>query len=149
MADDQTGFGMADDQTGFGMASRPVARGQAAPGPAGPDGPTAAENLRAWEDDHFGDDALRIDGKIEKGHGSKLHALDDAEKAEHSALEQLVEAENKLAQAMAALDAARIHHAQTVERIGVHHDTAERAKSEKAGRDARAQTKAQEKTRAA
>lgn len=77
---------------------------------------SAAQRLRAFEDEHLGPNAVRIGGHVEKGHGSAFKALSPAHHGHYAALEKLVDAETKLgaatsaqAQAQAAYDAARAH----------------------------------------
>ena len=72
----------------------------------------ARANLRAFEDRILGENAVRIDGKIERGHGSKFQKLSAAAKAEYAALEQAVEAEQRLSLATNELSKAQAHHAQ-------------------------------------
>lgn len=77
---------------------------------------TAAQRLRAFEDEHLGADTTRIGGKIEKGHGSHFHTkLTDEERAEHTALERLIQAESELSKATADLAAAQDKHAKAAE----------------------------------
>jgi hypothetical protein len=68
---------------------------------------TAAEKLRAFEDEHIGEDAVRIGGDIERGVGSKYQGMTDDQRAHHTALENLVAAEKQLADATAALATAQ------------------------------------------
>lgn len=60
---------------------------------------TAAGRLRAFEDEKLGPDAVRINDKIERGHGSKFRELSKEDQAQYAALERLIEAEQKLADA--------------------------------------------------
>ncbi len=53
--------------------------------------------LRAFEDETFGKDAVRINDKIERGVGSPFAAMSDVQKMQYAALEKLVAAEQKLA----------------------------------------------------
>lgn len=71
----------------------------------------AKTKLRDFEDKIIGKDAARIDGKIERGHGSKFQSLSEAEKREHAALEHVVDAEHKLMTATHELSKAQAHHA--------------------------------------
>lgn len=82
------------------------------------------EKLRAFEDRVLGADATRIEGKVERGHGSRYRAMNDAEKTEHTALEQLIEAELKLQQATTALGEAQAHHAAVSARVEAHEKAA-------------------------
>lgn len=78
-----------------------------APAPVRVEEPTPAhERLRAFEDEHFGKDAVRIDGQIERGSGSPYAEMSDEKRARYAALERLVVAEKNLADAHAALIAA-------------------------------------------
>lgn len=56
----------------------------------------AAARLRAFEDEHFGEDAVRIDGKVERGSGSPYQAMSEPQKRHYQALEKAMEAEVKL-----------------------------------------------------
>lgn len=66
----------------------------------------AAELLRAFEDDKLGEDAVRINGQIERGHGSKFRDLSEEDQAKYGAIEKLVAAEQALADATTAHRAA-------------------------------------------
>lgn len=76
----------------------------------------ATERLRAFEDREFGTNAVRINGRIERGYGSLFRDMAEkypAKGAVYAALERLVETElavadanSKLAQAQADHDAA-------------------------------------------
>lgn len=66
----------------------------------------AAARLQAFEDEHLGKDAVRINGQIERGIGSPFAKLSDAHRAQHVALEKLVAAEAVLIAANAALSKA-------------------------------------------
>jgi hypothetical protein len=78
---------------------------------AAPTPVSSAERLRAFEDEHIGKDAVRIDGKIERGSGSPFQKLSDELKRQYAALERLIAAEQKVADARAALAAAESEHA--------------------------------------
>jgi hypothetical protein len=82
---------------------------------------TPAKRLRKFEDDHFGD-TPRVQGKIQRGHGSQFQNLSDKEKAEYAALENLVAAQDAHQQAVSHANAAlqRLHEA--AERAGVDPD---------------------------
>lgn len=82
-----------------------------------PETPTS-ERLRAFEDEKLGKDAPRIHGKVEQGHGSLFQRLSAEDRAHHAALERLVEAEKKVAEARAALDAAEDRHADAADAAG-------------------------------
>lgn len=62
---------------------------------------SAEERLRAFEDEHFGKDAVRIHGRIERGFGSKFKNMPELHK-HYAALEKLVETEKKVAETGAA-----------------------------------------------
>lgn len=70
----------------------------------------APERLRAFEDATMGPNAPRINGAVERGHGSLYSRMTDPQKAEHAGLEKLVGAEQKLAEAHAALIQAEADH---------------------------------------
>lgn len=81
------------------------------PAPAEPPAPlSAAERLRAFEDAEVGKDAVRIGGRIERGYGSPFAALSAEKKRQYAALGKLVAAEQKLADAHAALIQAEADH---------------------------------------
>lgn len=70
----------------------------------------ASDRVRAFEDEHVGKDAVRIGGRIERGSGSPFAALSPEKKRQYAALEKLVVAEQKLADAHAALVQAEADH---------------------------------------
>lgn len=70
----------------------------------------AADRLRAFEDEHVGKDAVRINGRIERGYGSRFKELSDEQRRQHAALEHLVDTERKLAEARTALIQAEADH---------------------------------------
>lgn len=70
----------------------------------------AADRVRAFEDEHLGKEAVRIGGRIERGYGSPFAAMSDEKKRQYAALEKLVAAEQKLADAHAALIQAEADH---------------------------------------
>jgi hypothetical protein len=72
---------------------------------------TARTRLRDFEDDHLGEDAVRISGQIEKGHGSHFQTrMTHEQRVQHTALEKLVEAEKRVADTSAALASAEADH---------------------------------------
>lgn len=72
-------------------------------------GTPAHERLRAFEDEHLGKDAPRINGHIERGHGSLFEReLSPNQKAHYAKLELLVHTEKRMADAAAALEKAKI-----------------------------------------
>jgi hypothetical protein len=81
------------------------------------DGPPASDRLRAFEDRHLGEDATRINGAVERGHGSRFKAMRPEQHAEHSALEHLVKAEKDVADSSAALDVAKQAHAVALKKL--------------------------------
>lgn len=72
--------------------------------------PGAAEQLRAFEDKHLGEDAPRFEGKIEKGHGSLFSRMPPEMQKAHAAIEKTAETEQKLADARAKLAVAESEH---------------------------------------
>ena len=90
--------------------------------------PVAQEKLRAFEDEHIGKDAVRIRGNIERGYGSKFKDMPPEKHAEYAALERLVEAEQKVIEANAALSTAQVAHQQALDNL----DIATKATDEKA-----------------
>jgi len=94
----------SDTETDLETPPAPVVRDDwVAPEPA-------AVRLRAFEDEHFGTDVMRINGKIERGSGSPFQKMSDADKAKYAAIERLIETEQKLAEAHAALMTAESEH---------------------------------------
>lgn len=74
---------------------------------------TAAERLRFFEDETLGHDAVRINGRVERGSGSWFQTkLTPEQRAHHAALEKLIETEQRVAAAKAALAQAEVAHAQ-------------------------------------
>lgn len=90
----------------------------------------AAALLRSFEDEHLGEDAVRIEGQIERGHGSKFKAMTPQKQAEHGALEQLVAAEKRVADAQTALASATAAHDAALAKLAA---TAQRSDSERGG----------------
>lgn len=70
---------------------------------------TAADRLRAFEDEHFGEKCVRINGLIERGSGSPYAAKPELH-AQYAALQRLIETEQQLADAHAALMVADDNH---------------------------------------
>lgn len=82
---------------------------------------SAADRLRAFEDEKLGEGTPRFNGQIEKGHGSFFKddkIFTDADRAHHAALERLVEAEKQLAEAHAALADAEDSYAAAERAVG-------------------------------
>jgi len=75
---------------------------------------TAKTKLRAFEDATFGKDAGRINGEVERGVGSPFARMTPEQKKQHAALERLVVAEQKLADASAELSKAEAAHEAAV-----------------------------------
>jgi hypothetical protein len=79
---------------------------------------TAHQRLRAFEDEHIGEDAVRNKhGHIEKGFGSKFKDMSPERHAEYAALEKIVAAEDKVNAANAALSTAQAEHDAAVEQL--------------------------------
>jgi hypothetical protein len=87
-----------------------------------------AQRLRAFEDKVFGEDAVRIEGKIEKGSGSPHKMAPIDVKAHHAALENAIEAEKALGEARGKLTEAENAVAAAEARVnatGMAHEEAE------------------------
>jgi len=91
----------AQDQP-FGFGAKPA---------GAPADQTASARMRAFEDAHFGKDAVRINGLIERGHGSAFTALDPAAKNQYAAIERFRDAEIALGVAEGDLSIAQAAHA--------------------------------------
>lgn len=78
---------------------------------------SAVDRLRAFEDEHFGKDAVRINGRVERGSGSRYQALPEPKRRHYQALEKLVEADEKLVAAHAALMTADAAHEAAMEDV--------------------------------
>lgn len=87
---------------------RPSDRPTDQPEPEG----SAVDRLRAFEDKHFGKDAVRINDRIERGSGSPYQMAHPSVREQHVKLEKLIQAEQKLAVAHAALIQADTEHEQ-------------------------------------
>lgn len=92
---------------------------------------SAAQRLRAFEDEHLGPETPRHEGLVERGHGAPLRFLPDEKRREHAALEKKVHAEKMLAEAESKLAAAQTAHAEAAARAGKM--PTERSESEKGG----------------
>jgi hypothetical protein len=79
----------------------------------------SAARLRAFEDEVFGKDAVRIDGVIERGVGSPYAKMTDERKAQYAALEAVIAAEQKLNDATAAVGAAEAERVAAEERLAM------------------------------
>lgn len=107
-----------------------AAKQQAKDAPA--EGPNSADRMRAFEDEVFGKDAVRIEGKIERGVGSPYAGMTDERKAQYAALEALVAAEQKLADATGAAAQAEADRVAAEERLAAC-DKAAQEKTDAAG----------------
>lgn len=85
------------------------------PEPAAP--LTAKDRLRAFEDEHFGPDAVRVNGEIERGHGSPFAEMDERQHRQYAAIELLIAAEQRLADSTAALASAEAEHEAAMARL--------------------------------
>lgn len=92
---------------------RPSDRPTDTPEPQG----SAVDRLRAFEDKHFGEKAVRINGRIERGSGSPYQMAHPAVREQHARIEKLIEAEQKLAVAHTALIQADTEHEQAEQAI--------------------------------
>jgi hypothetical protein len=102
---------MADkDKPTPALDTKPTAKPAAPP----EDKTSAAARLRAFEDEVLGKDAVRIDGKIERGVGSKFARLTDEQRRQYDALEALALAEQKVVDAKGALFQAEAEHAEAI-----------------------------------
>jgi hypothetical protein len=70
----------------------------------------AADRLRLFEDQMLGPDAVRIDGRVEDGIGSRFSCLCPADQKHHADLVRLVETEVALATAADAYADAQASH---------------------------------------
>jgi len=80
---------------------------------------TGVARLRAFEDEHFGKDAVRINGRVERGSGSRYQALPEPKRRHYQALEKLVEADEKLVAAHTALMTADAAHEAAMEAVAL------------------------------
>jgi hypothetical protein len=71
--------------------------------------------LRAYEDHLFGKDAVRINGNVERGYGSKFKEMTAPQARHYAALEKAIIAEQKLADAHSALIGAEASHRAALE----------------------------------
>src|SRR4051812_16592267 len=65
--------------------------------------PAAADRLRAFEDEHFGEKCVRINGLIERGSGSPFAMAAPEIRERHARIEKLLVTERRLADAHEAL----------------------------------------------
>jgi hypothetical protein len=100
---------------------------------AEPPATDAAARLRAFEDEVFGKEAVRVGGQIERGHGSPYAKMTEEQRRQYGAIENLVAAETKLADAHMALIQAEEDHkaalAATEPRPDPEADAARKAKA--------------------
>lgn len=78
----------------------------------------ARTRLRAFEDEHFGKDAARVDGHVEDGFGSLYERASDDVRKRHAALKDLIAAEAALAAAKAALAEAQARYGEAEHAAG-------------------------------
>lgn len=78
---------------------------------------SARERLRAFEDEVLGTDAIRIEGHVERGHGSRFKAMTPEQHAQYTVLEALIAAEKKIADASADLAMAEAAHAAATAKL--------------------------------
>jgi hypothetical protein len=100
---------MTDETSTMAAPAEPAAprrRGRPPRGEASQAETSAAERLAALEEKLFGDRAARVNGKIERGHGSLFRRLSADEQRHYLALDAEVEAEAKVALARTALTLA-------------------------------------------
>lgn len=76
----------------------------------------ARQKLRAFEDEHFGADCVRINGEVERGYGSKFKAMTPEHARHYAALENLTAAEKGVADATAAVEAANLAHDEALKK---------------------------------
>lgn len=68
---------------------------------------SARDKIRAFEDRNLGENAVRINGEVEKGHGSLFKELSPQHHRHYADLEKLAAAETALTEAGAALGQAQ------------------------------------------
>lgn len=78
---------------------------------------TGEARLRAFEDEHFGENAVRINGRIERGSGSPYQMAHPSVREQYGKIEKLIEAEQKLAAAHGALMQADAEHEQAMKAV--------------------------------
>lgn len=94
----------------------------------------AAQRIRAFEDEHLGPDVVRINGEVEKGHGSLFKTLSPDKHRVYAALQRLHVAEAGLTAAESNLAVAQSDHAAaTADVEAAAQATAVRSESEKGG----------------
>lgn len=76
---------------------------------------SAAQRLRAFEDEHLGPDAVRINDRVERGSGSPFQALTPEKRKHYHAIEKTIDTEGRLADARAKLAQAESEHNAAVE----------------------------------
>ena len=80
---------------------------------------TVVQRLRAFEDEHLGADAVRINGEFERGHGSRYSKMKPSHRAHHDALVELVAAEKAHVDAGATEAAAHARLKAAIERANI------------------------------
>lgn len=80
-----------------------------------PDPVASHDRLRAFEDEHLGEGAVRIHGRVERGFGSKFKDLPIEKQQAHAAIEKTAETERKLGEARAAVAVAENEHNAAIE----------------------------------
>jgi hypothetical protein len=94
------------NENGFAEQAGPVVDQFEASEPA-----SAAQRLRAFEDEHLGADAVRIHGdRVERGSGSLFQRLPPEKRKAHELIEKTVETERNLAHAREKLAIAENTH---------------------------------------
>lgn len=74
----------------------------------------AQQRLREFEHETFGADAPRIDGHLERGHGSLIQRAGDAHRKAHDALLHVVHTETAVEAARAKLNEVEDAHAKAM-----------------------------------
>lgn len=97
---------------------------------------TAAARLRTFEDEMFGRQVVRINGRIERGSGSPYSRMNPEQRALYAAYENLVDADQKLTDAHAALIAAQFGYDVAETNIETAAEQIKTAADEKAKADA-------------
>ena len=89
----------------------------------------ASQRLRAFEDERFGSDEFRLNGEIQKGHGSKWRTLTNEQRAYHASLERLVAAERHFSVAQGAAEKAKLELDAANERVKVSEEAAKQSEA--------------------
>jgi hypothetical protein len=113
--------------------------------PVNPSISPAKDQIRAFEDTHFGKHAVRINGHVERGFGSAFKDMSPEKQAQYAGLEGLVVAEQAVADASAALESAKTaHEAAKLKLANLIKVGAEKAKADKIEADRLAAQQAQD-----